>query len=75
MQTCLPHLMSFMIVAMCLLFDVLYMRLSSEKLSESAQNFIAMQFLLIPPLMNPLIYGLKLTKVRSRIERLLCRKR
>ncbi|XP_056906398.1 olfactory receptor 5AN1-like [Takifugu flavidus] len=74
LQTCLPHLMSFIIVAMCLLFDVLHVRLRSEKMSESAQNFIAIQFLLFPPLINPLIYGLKLTKVRNRIERFLCRK-
>uniref|UniRef100_A0A674ME16 Olfactory receptor 1D2-like n=1 Tax=Takifugu rubripes TaxID=31033 RepID=A0A674ME16_TAKRU len=62
LQTCLPHLMSFITVALSLLFDVLNMRLSSEKLSESAQNFIGMQFLLFPPLINPIIYGLKLTK-------------
>uniref|UniRef100_A0A674NCF9 G-protein coupled receptors family 1 profile domain-containing protein n=1 Tax=Takifugu rubripes TaxID=31033 RepID=A0A674NCF9_TAKRU len=68
LQTCLPHLMSCIIVALSVLFDVLNMRLSLEKLPDSAQNFIAMQFLLFPPLINPLIYGLKLTKVRNRIE-------
>ncbi|XP_029696174.1 olfactory receptor 1D2 [Takifugu rubripes] len=75
LQTCLPHLMSCIIVTMCLLFDLLHIRISTERLPDSAQNFIAMQFLLFPPLINPLIYGLKLTKVRNRIERFLCRKR
>lgn len=75
MQTCLPHLLSFIIVAICLVFDVVHMRLGSERLPESTQNFIAIQFLLFPPLINPLIYGLKLSKVRNRIEKFLCRKR
>eukprot|EP00066_Takifugu_rubripes_P029473 XP_011618739.1 PREDICTED: olfactory receptor 1D2-like [Takifugu rubripes] len=67
LQTCLPHLMSCIIVTMCLLFDLLHIRISTERLPDSAQNFIAMQFLLFPPLINPLIYGLKLTKEVVRV--------
>nr|ABC43447.1 odorant receptor [Takifugu rubripes] len=74
MQTCLPHLSSAIVVIGCLLFDLLHMRYDSEKLSESARNFMAIQFLLFPPLINPLIYGLKLTPIRNRIQSFLCRK-
>ncbi|CAF91662.1 unnamed protein product, partial [Tetraodon nigroviridis] len=74
LQTCLPHLMSFIVVNMCLLFDMLYEKLSTEKIPKSTQNFIAIEFLFFPPLINPLIYGLKLNKVRNRIEKFLCRK-
>uniref|UniRef100_H3C3E7 G-protein coupled receptors family 1 profile domain-containing protein n=1 Tax=Tetraodon nigroviridis TaxID=99883 RepID=H3C3E7_TETNG len=73
LQTCLPHLMSFIVVNMCLLFDMLYEKLSTEKIPKSTQNFIAIEFLFFPPLINPLIYGLKLNKVRNRIEKFLCR--
>ncbi|XP_071382744.1 olfactory receptor 1D2-like [Centroberyx affinis] len=67
MQTCVPHLISLFIYSIVVLFDVMYMRFGSRDFSQSLQNFIAIEFLLIPPVMNPLIYGLKLTKIRNRI--------
>lgn len=67
MQTCLPHLSCLIILVVCLLFDLLYMRFGSKSLSQSVQNFMAIEFLLIPPIVNPLIYGFKLTQVRNRI--------
>ncbi|XP_012731614.2 olfactory receptor 11H6-like [Fundulus heteroclitus] len=67
MQTCLPHLISMSTFIMTIMIDIVNNRLSSKDLPEALQNFIAMEFLVIPPLMNPLIYGYKLTKVRSRI--------
>ncbi|XP_071382740.1 olfactory receptor 1D2-like [Centroberyx affinis] len=66
MQTCVPHLISLFIYTVVVLFDVMYMRFGSRNFSQSLQNFIAIEFLLIPPVMNPLIYGLKLTKIRNR---------
>ncbi|XP_044072771.1 olfactory receptor 4Q2-like [Siniperca chuatsi] len=74
MQTCVPHLFSLTTVVVSLLFDLLYMRFGSEEISQSVQNFIAMEFLLIPPIINPLIYGLKLTQIRNRILIFLCGK-
>lgn len=71
LQTCLPHLMSVFVVSTCLLFDIMHDRLSSERLPEQACNFIAIQSLLFPPLLNPLIYGLKMSKIRNSIERFL----
>ncbi|KAM4731175.1 olfactory receptor 11H4-like [Anableps anableps] len=67
MQTCIPHLISLSTFLVTILTDIVSNRLSSTDLAETLQNFIAMEFLVIPPLMNPLIYGFKLTKVRSRI--------
>ncbi|XP_067108937.1 olfactory receptor 2K2-like [Osmerus mordax] len=67
MQTCVPHLLSLIHVIVALLFDVMHMRYGSSDLPQSLQNFLAMEFLIVPPLLNPLIYGLKLTKIRNRI--------
>ncbi|XP_070771150.1 olfactory receptor 4B13-like [Enoplosus armatus] len=67
MQTCVPHLTSLLIFLVTILFDVMHMRYGSKSLPQTIQNFIAIEFLVIPPLMNPLIYGFKLTKVRNRI--------
>ncbi|KAM8749996.1 olfactory receptor 4B13-like [Acanthopagrus schlegelii] len=67
MQTCVPHLTSVLIFLVAIVFDVLNIRFGSNDLPQTLQNFVAIEFLVIPPLMNPLIYGFKLTKIRNRI--------
>lgn len=75
MQTCLPHALCLITVVTYLLFDLLYMRFGTKKLPESVQNLIAIQFVLFPPIINPVIYGLKLTQIRKRIVQILFRRR
>ncbi|XP_074551463.1 olfactory receptor 2K2-like [Halichoeres trimaculatus] len=75
MQTCLPHLLCLIVVVSSLLFDLLYMRYGSKTLPQSVKNFMAIEFLIVPPILNPLIYGLKLTQIRNGIISLLCSKR
>uniref|UniRef100_UPI001A98A0E3 olfactory receptor 5F1-like n=1 Tax=Gasterosteus aculeatus aculeatus TaxID=481459 RepID=UPI001A98A0E3 len=66
MQTCVPHLTSLLFFVVTILFDVFNFRYSSN-LSPTIQNVIAIELLIIPPIMNPLVYGFKLTKIRIRI--------
>ncbi|XP_044073868.1 olfactory receptor 1030-like [Siniperca chuatsi] len=65
MQTCVPHLLCLLNVTVALLFDLMYARYGSSSVSQSVKNFMAIQFLVIPPILNPIIYGLKLTQVRN----------
>ncbi|XP_071382761.1 olfactory receptor 4E1-like [Centroberyx affinis] len=67
MQTCMPHLISLVTFLITIIFDLMHMRFGSKDLPQSLQNVIAIEFLLVPPVMNPLIYGFKLTKIRNRI--------
>nr|XP_040058211.1 olfactory receptor 4S2-like [Gasterosteus aculeatus aculeatus] len=67
MQTCVPHLVSLVMFIVAVLFDFMHARFGSKDLLQSLQNFIAIEFLLITPVMNPLVYGFKLTKIRNRI--------
>ncbi|XP_039884311.1 olfactory receptor 5F1-like [Simochromis diagramma] len=67
MQTCVPHLVSLFTFAVTKLLDIINMRLGSKELPQTLQNFAAIEFLVIPPIMNPLIYGFKLTKIRKTI--------
>ncbi|KAM6955628.1 olfactory receptor 6N1-like [Lycodopsis pacificus] len=66
-QTCVPHLFCLLNVTVSLLFDVMYSRYGSASLPQSVKNFMAIQFLIIPPILNPIIYGLILTKIRNKI--------
>ncbi|XP_026000095.1 olfactory receptor 142-like [Astatotilapia calliptera] len=67
MQTCVAHLTSVIINVTVMAVDVMYLRFGSRDLPQSLQNFITLEFLIIPPVMNPLMYGFKLTKIRNRI--------
>ncbi|XP_047227365.1 olfactory receptor 10G9-like [Girardinichthys multiradiatus] len=67
MQTCVPHLISLFTFSLTLLFDVIYIRFGSKDLPQTFKNFVSIEFLIIPPIMNPLIYGFKLTKIRKKI--------
>ncbi|XP_070694455.1 olfactory receptor 5AP2-like [Pempheris klunzingeri] len=70
MQTCVPHLLCLLNVTAALLFDLMYARYGSSSVSQSVKNFMAIQFLMIPPILNPIIYGLKLAQVRNSFLRL-----
>ncbi|CAI5656857.1 olfactory receptor 6N1-like [Oreochromis niloticus] len=67
MQTCVPHLASLLTFVVAILTDVVNIRTDLKNLPQSIQNFVAIEFLIIPPIMNPLIYGFKLTKIRKSI--------
>ncbi|MBN3299173.1 olfactory receptor 51I2-like [Amia ocellicauda] len=73
MQTCLPHLISLISFTVSTLFDVLYSRYGSRTMPQPLRNFLAVEFLVIPPLLNPLIYGLKLSQIRRRVMRVFSR--
>ncbi|XP_001920649.2 olfactory receptor 6N1 [Danio rerio] len=68
-QTCVPHLLALLNVTVALLFDVLYSRYGSKSLPQDLRNFMSLEFLLVPPMLNPLIYGLNLTRLRREVMR------
>ncbi|KAJ0070061.1 hypothetical protein NL108_000339 [Boleophthalmus pectinirostris] len=65
MKTCLPHILCLTIFVASVLFDLMYVRFGSNLMSQNFQNFMAIEFLIFPPICNPVIYGLKLTKIRN----------
>ncbi|XP_071401648.1 olfactory receptor 1D2-like [Centroberyx affinis] len=66
-QTCVPHLICLVTFSIAVLLDLFYMRFGVTDVSQSLQNFMSLEILLIPPVINPFIYGFKLTKIRNRI--------
>ena len=67
MQTCVPHLTSLLIFLVTTLFEIMIMRFDSKDLPQAYKNFVAIETIAISPLINPLIYGFKLTKIRKKI--------
>lgn len=70
MQTCMPHLVTLLVFTSSLMFDVLYSRYGSEDTLQVLQNALAAEFLVVPPLVNPIIYGINLHQIRSKILRM-----
>ncbi|KAM9347653.1 olfactory receptor 11H6-like [Symphorus nematophorus] len=67
MQTCVPHLTSLLTFLVTIVLDIMLIRYGSKGLPQTFKNFVAIEFLIIPPIVNPLIYGFKLSKIRKRI--------
>lgn len=65
MQTCLPHLISLINFNIALLFDVMYARYGKSQGLQALRNILGIEFLVVPPLLNPVIYGFKLTQIRQ----------
>ncbi|XP_069046886.1 olfactory receptor 4S2-like [Lepisosteus oculatus] len=70
MQTCLPHLITLICFTVTMLFDLMYTRYGSRNTSQTLRNVMAVEFLVIPPLLNPLVYGLNLTHIRRKVWKL-----
>ncbi|CAJ1066376.1 putative gustatory receptor clone PTE03 [Xyrichtys novacula] len=69
-QTCLPHLITLLVFTGSLVFDIMYSRYSSSSSKlQTLHNMLAAEFLVVPPLINPVIYGINLHQIRYRILR------
>ncbi|XP_078103256.1 olfactory receptor 8A1-like [Sander vitreus] len=65
-QTCVPHLATLLIFVSSQVFDFIFARYGGSTL-QLLQNLLAAEFLVVPPLINPIIYGINLHQIRSRI--------
>ncbi|KAM8750003.1 olfactory receptor 4B13-like [Acanthopagrus schlegelii] len=67
MQTCVPQLSSLLIFLVTMLFEIMMMHFDSKDLPQAYKNFVAIETIVISPLINPIIYGFKLTKIRKKL--------
>ncbi|XP_062409048.1 olfactory receptor 2J2-like [Sardina pilchardus] len=66
-QTCLPHILAICISTLAVLFDLSYSWDDSANLPPDVRNALGLQFLILPPFLNPLIYGLQLPRIRTTV--------
>ncbi|XP_006628226.1 olfactory receptor 52N5-like [Lepisosteus oculatus] len=64
-QTCATHLVVFLILEITGLFTILSYRF--ERASPFLRRMFGASTLIFPPIMNPVIYGLKTKEIRSKI--------
>ncbi|XP_036453070.1 olfactory receptor 1468-like [Colossoma macropomum] len=70
MQTCLPHLITLINYIISLLSDALCARYGQGQGLQSLRNILGMEFLVVPPLLNPIIYGIRMAQFRSRFVKM-----
>ncbi|MBN3313437.1 O52D1 protein, partial [Atractosteus spatula] len=67
LQTCTPHLLTFLNYSLATCFEFVHQRFDLSNIPHVIRVIISIDFLLLPPLLNPIIYGIKLQEVRKRI--------
>ncbi|MBN3313443.1 O52N4 protein, partial [Atractosteus spatula] len=70
LQTCTPHLLSFTNYSIATFFEVLQYRFELHNMPHVVRIMMSIDFVLLPPLLNPIIYGIKLQEIRKRIKKM-----
>nr|XP_020443937.1 olfactory receptor 6K3-like [Monopterus albus] len=65
LQTCLPHIVTFGNFCISVLCEVLLNRYNIDEVNPSVVIALSLEFLIIPPIINPLVYGLNLPQIRA----------
>ncbi|XP_068121907.1 olfactory receptor 52D1-like [Hyperolius riggenbachi] len=71
LHTCMPQFITTIIIVIEARLEFFINLLTSTNLPYGVKMFMSIQPLVTPPLMNPLLYGLKMTEIRLRIFQLL----
>lgn len=65
LRTCVPHLLSLVNFSLCSLFEILSSRFNDVYMPRVLRVFISVYFLMSSPLFNPIIYGIRLSKIKN----------
>ncbi|XP_066556108.1 olfactory receptor 10J5-like [Amia ocellicauda] len=68
LKTCIPHLITLISYSIATFSDITLSRYQSEDV-KVVSLIISLELLVIPPLLNPLIYGMNLPEIRKKIIR------
>ncbi|XP_063744015.1 olfactory receptor 51L1-like [Eleginops maclovinus] len=71
LQTCLPHILTFMTYSISLFCELSLTRFEADKMNPSITVILSLEYLIIPPLNNPIVYGLGLPQIKGVILRFL----
>uniref|UniRef100_A0A8C9Z3G9 Odorant receptor, family E, subfamily 127, member 1 n=1 Tax=Sander lucioperca TaxID=283035 RepID=A0A8C9Z3G9_SANLU len=71
LQTCLPHIVTFMTYSFSLFCELSLTRFEADKMNPIITVILSLEYLMIPPINNPLVYGLSLPQIKGVIFRFL----
>ncbi|XP_065136104.1 olfactory receptor 6N1-like [Paramisgurnus dabryanus] len=68
-QTCIPHIVVLLNFSIGIICEVTLSRLVNLEMPTGLSVIISLEFLVVPPILNPLVYALNLTDIRTKIIR------
>ncbi|XP_045910394.1 olfactory receptor 51L1-like [Micropterus dolomieu] len=71
LQTCLPHMVTFVTYMFSVFCEMSLSRLEGDKMNPIIIVVFSLECVIIPPINNPLVYGLKLPQIKGVIFRFL----
>ncbi|XP_045910403.1 olfactory receptor 51L1-like [Micropterus dolomieu] len=71
LQTCLPHIVTFVTYSFSVFCELSLARFEGDKLNPVITVILSLEYLIIPPINNPLVYGLNLPQIKGVIFRFL----
>ncbi len=66
-QTCIPHIVILLNFSVALFCEVTLSRVETLELPIGLSIIISLGFLIVPPILNPLVYGLNFPEIRKKI--------
>ncbi|XP_062274576.1 olfactory receptor 11A1-like [Scomber scombrus] len=72
-STCIPHLASLLNFSFGGFFEIVLSRVDMSSVPNTLRVFLSLYFLTCQPLFNPVLYGLKMSKIRTVCKSLLLR--
>ncbi|CAK6982759.1 olfactory receptor 10A6-like, partial [Scomber scombrus] len=69
-STCTPHLVSLLNFSFGCLFEILQSRFDMSGVSSEFRIILSLYFLIMQPLLNPIMYGLQMSKIRNTCKQL-----
>ncbi|KAM9346904.1 olfactory receptor 6N1-like [Symphorus nematophorus] len=68
LQTCLPHVVTFVTFSFSLFCELSLTRFEADEINPIITVVLSLEYLIIPPINNPLVYGLNLPQIRGAIS-------
>ncbi|XP_076024344.1 olfactory receptor 52D1-like [Genypterus blacodes] len=69
-KTCIPHLLSLANYTIGTFFEIISSRFNMSYIAQEARIFMSLYFIIIPPIANPLLYGLGTQVIRVHVLRI-----
>ncbi|XP_058269175.1 olfactory receptor 1496-like [Hemibagrus wyckioides] len=69
MSTCIPQLVSLLNFALGCSFEIFSSRFDKVHMPSVLRVIISVYFVICPPLLNPIMYGIRLSKIKSAVKK------
>ncbi|XP_065099091.2 olfactory receptor 4B13-like [Paramisgurnus dabryanus] len=66
-QTCIPHIVILLNFSIGIISEIILSRLVNLEIPIWLSVFFSLEFLVVPPILNPLVYALNFTDIRKKI--------